>query len=61
MLSTRAASVAWVRMTLPERTNEQLIAAVARRDPAALEMLYDRYASSAMGVAVKVLRDRSAA
>lgn len=61
MLATRAASPAWARMTMPEKKDEQLLAAVVRRDRAALEILYDRYASHAMGIAVQALRDRAGA
>jgi len=44
-----------------ERTDEMLMTAIARKDSAALEAIYDRYAPSALGLALKVLSDRPAA
>ena len=48
-------------MSLVDRSDDELIAAIVARDPAALEILYDRYAASAMGLAYQILRDRMAA
>ena len=48
--------------TLPERlSDETLVAQVARADSAALEALYDRYASTVYGVALKVISDQALA
>ncbi|MEM7032596.1 MAG: sigma-70 family RNA polymerase sigma factor [Chloroflexota bacterium] len=41
--------------------DEDMMALVMQGDTAALETLYDRYASAVMGIAVKMLGDRSAA
>ena len=41
----------------PPRTTPALIARVARGDESAYESLFDRYASSAYGLAVRVVRD----
>ncbi|MBI3741832.1 MAG: sigma-70 family RNA polymerase sigma factor [Chloroflexi bacterium] len=50
-----------VMMNLPERSDEELMSGVVRRESAALEILYDRYAASALGVALKILRERASA
>jgi RNA polymerase sigma-70 factor (ECF subfamily) len=42
-------------------TDSELMARVAEMDKRALEELYDRYASAAMGLALKMLGERSAA
>jgi RNA polymerase sigma-70 factor, ECF subfamily len=44
-----------------ERTSEELLVAVAGGDRRAFELLYDRVSSQVLGVAVRVLRDRSLA
>ncbi len=41
--------------------DEQLLAQAAGGDAAALEVLYDRYASAVMGLALKMMGDRAAA
>ena len=48
-------------MMVDEWSDEQLIAQVARGDTAAYEMLYDRYASAGMGLALKITGDRTLA
>jgi RNA polymerase sigma-70 factor (ECF subfamily) len=48
-------------MIVKEWSDEQLIAQVARGDTAAYEMLYDRYCSLVMGLALKITGDRSLA
>lgn len=48
-------------MIVQEWSDEQLIAQVARGDTAAYEMLYDRYSSAVMGLALKITGDRSLA
>ena len=48
-------------MIVEERSDEQLIAQVARGDTAAYEMLYDRYSSAAMGLALKITGDKALA
>jgi RNA polymerase sigma-70 factor, ECF subfamily len=42
-------------------TDEQLLAAVGRREPGALEVLYDRHHGLALGLARRILRDTEAA
>src|SRR5205814_5168930 len=42
-------------------TDEQLLAAVGRREPGALEVLYDRHHGLALGLARRILRDADAA
>lgn len=48
-------------MIIKEWSDEQLIAQVARGDTAAYELLYDRYCSMVMGLALKITGDRSLA
>ena len=48
-------------MIVKEWSDEQLIAQVARGDTAAYELLYDRYCSMVMGLALKITGDRSLA
>jgi RNA polymerase sigma-70 factor (ECF subfamily) len=48
-------------MNLDDLTEDQLIGRVVEKDEAALELLYDRYASAIMGLALKILGDRGAA
>lgn len=48
--------------TDPERLSDEILAArVAQGDPAALEALYDRHASTVLGVLLKVIGDRAVA
>jgi RNA polymerase sigma-70 factor (ECF subfamily) len=42
-------------------TDEALIARVAQRDKRALELLYDRYSSGALGLALKIIGERNEA
>ncbi len=44
-----------------EVSDEQLVARAANRDAAALERLYDRYASAVMGIALRIVGDRALA
>ncbi len=44
-----------------EPCDELLMGRVARGDGEALEMLYDRYSATALGLAVRILRDRNSA
>ena len=48
-------------MSRDDLTDEQLIARAAAGDAGALETLYDRYASTVIGLAVKLIGDRDAA
>lgn len=48
-------------MIIKEWSDEQLIAQVARGDTAAYEMLYDRYASAGLGLALKITGDQALA
>jgi RNA polymerase sigma-70 factor, ECF subfamily len=48
-------------MIVKEWSDEQLIAQVARGDTAAYEVLYDRYSSMVMGLALRITGDRSLA
>ncbi len=52
---------AWGRMGASPQTDAELMARVAARDKGALEMLYDRHAGAAMGLALKMLGERNAA
>ncbi len=49
------------RMGVETLSDAALIARVANRDKRALEALYDRYAASALGLALKMLGDRTLA
>ncbi|HLA97309.1 MAG TPA: sigma-70 family RNA polymerase sigma factor [Anaerolineales bacterium] len=42
-------------------TDEELIGKIANRDEAAIELLYDRYSSAIMGLALKILGERATA
>jgi len=42
-------------------SDEQLMVRAAHKDPAALELLYDRYAPAVMGLALKMIGDRALA
>jgi len=48
-------------MIIEKRSDNQLIAQVARGDIAAYEILYDRYSPSVMGLAMKITGDRALA
>ena len=48
-------------MNPSDQSDIELMSAVARRESAALELLYDRYAPNALGLAVKILGDRALA
>ena len=43
---------------LEELTDEELMARVAARDPAAFELLYDRHATVVLGIAARIVGDR---
>lgn len=45
----------------PEATDAALVLGMARRDEAALALLYDRYSGAAYGLAMRVLRDPATA
>ena len=47
--------------TAPDVGDKQLIKQINDGDPAALEILYERYAPAVMGLAVKMLGDRTTA
>jgi RNA polymerase sigma-70 factor (ECF subfamily) len=47
--------------SLSDLSDEQLIGRVAAKDAAALEVLYDRYSSIVMGMAFRMLSDRTVA
>jgi RNA polymerase sigma-70 factor (ECF subfamily) len=49
------------RSTVKEFGDDQLMSGVVRREAAALEALYDRYAAVVMGVALRITSDRAAA
>ncbi|MEK7787213.1 MAG: sigma factor, partial [Chloroflexota bacterium] len=48
-------------MSYEDLNDEQLMTQAANGDPAALEMLYDRYASAVMGLAMKIMGDHAIA
>ncbi len=48
-------------MSSTESTDEQLMTRAARGDTAAFEVLYDRYASAVMGLALRIAADRALA
>jgi len=48
-------------MSRDDLTDEQLMTQAANGDPAALETLYDRYASAVMGLALKIMGDHATA
>ncbi len=48
-------------MSNDDLNDEQLMTLAATGDPAALETLYDRYASAVMGLALKIMGDRAIA
>jgi RNA polymerase sigma-70 factor, ECF subfamily len=47
--------------TLSDAPDETLVTQVARGNPAALEVLYDRYAARVLGVSVKIVGDQALA
>src|ERR1700682_6251909 len=49
------------RMSANPLSDAELMARVSKRDKRALEELYDRYAAAAMGLALKMLGERSSA
>jgi RNA polymerase sigma-70 factor, ECF subfamily len=61
MAQIKNATDAFVRInsekTLVDAPDETLVTQVARGNPAALEVLYDRYASRVMGLSLKILGD----
>jgi RNA polymerase sigma-70 factor (ECF subfamily) len=63
MSQTKNATDAFVRInsekTLSDASDETLVAQVARGNPAALEVLYDRYASRVLGLSLKILGDQA--
>jgi RNA polymerase sigma-70 factor (ECF subfamily) len=65
MAPTKNATEASVRInserTLSDTPDETLAARVARGDSAALETLYDRYASRVLGVSLKIVGDQALA
>jgi len=48
-------------MTLAQLSDEILVAHVARGDSAALETLYERYASTVLGISLKIIGDQAVA
>jgi RNA polymerase sigma-70 factor, ECF subfamily len=65
MAQIRNATDAFVRInsekTLLDASDEILVTQVARGNPAALEVLYDRYAPRVMGLSLKILGDQALA
>ncbi len=65
MPQTKNATDAFVRInsekTLSDAPDETLVTQVARGNRAALEVLYDRYASRVMGISLKILGDQALA
>jgi len=65
MPQTKNATDAFVRInsekTLSDAPDETLVTQVARGNAAALEVLYDRYASRVMGLSLKILGDQALA
>src|SRR4029453_12913286 len=50
-----------MRQPAPQRTDEELVEAVARADDSALGDVYDRFSTAAYGLAYKVLQDAALA
>src|SRR5687768_214524 len=48
-------------IAIEQPSNEVLAARVARGESSALEVLYDRYASTVLGISLKILGDQAAA
>jgi RNA polymerase sigma-70 factor (ECF subfamily) len=65
MARTKNATDALVRInsekTLSDTPDETLVTQVARGDSAALEALYDRYASRVLGISMKIVGDQALA
>jgi RNA polymerase sigma-70 factor (ECF subfamily) len=65
MPRTKNATDVFVRInsgtTLLDTPDEALVTKVARGDSAALEVLYDRYASRVLGISVKIVGDQALA
>ena len=65
MAQSKNASGAFVRInsetTLSDASDETLVTQVARGNPAAFEVLYDRYASRVLGLSMKVIGDQALA
>ena len=65
MASPKNATNVFVRInsdrTLSDTPDETLVIRVARSDSAALEALYDRYASRVLGISVKIVGDQALA
>ena len=65
MAQTKNATDVSVRInseqSLPDTPDQALVTGVARGDSAALEALYDRYASRVLGVALKIIGDQALA
>ena len=65
MAQTKNATDAFVRINsekkLLDAADEALVTRVARGDGAALEVLYDRYASRVLGISVKIVGDQALA
>ena len=65
MAQTKNATDVSVRInseqSLPDTPDQALVTGVARGDSAALEVLYDRYASRVLGVALKIIGDQALA
>ena len=61
MFSTRPIYFRVAPVKLLEQADEELIARVKQQDSQALEVLYDRYAAQAMGIALKIVREPAAA
>lgn len=65
MARTKNATDVFLRInsetSLSDTPDESLVTQVARGDSAALEVLYDRYASRVLGISVKILGDQALA
>ena len=65
MAQTKNATDVSVRInseqSLPDTPDQALVTGVSRGDSAALEALYDRYASRVLGVALKIIGDQALA
>jgi RNA polymerase sigma-70 factor (ECF subfamily) len=65
MARTKNATDVFVRInsekTLSDTPDETLVTRVARGDSAALEVLYDRYASRVLGISLKIVGDQALA
>ena len=65
MAPTKNASDVFVRInsekTLLDASDETLVTQVAGGNPAALEILYDRYASRVLGISLKIIGDQALA